>query len=422
MRILCVNSIISERGGAELSAINLALGLADRGHEIHFLGSKDKICHSGSREQESEISELTRLGKIHLHYRKFPRTYPLGERRGGLRKLLWHIQDLAHPTNESLFEGVLSEIKPDAIILHNVTAVGSNIWRSIGKSGIPCIQVLHDLGLICLNKSRFRAGRQCAGLCAACRIQKLVRFSFIAGAPNFAFASPSHAMLHEIERYVDLSAWRKEVISNPNAFLVKRRNLSGVEKPKLLYVGRLDPAKGVDVMLESADRAHDLVEFDIDILGAGSLEMSLRGKYANKSWIRFHGNVSQKAVAEFMSCAAALLVPSLWFENAPGVVVHALFAGLPILGSRIGGIPEYVADGRTGRLLPPGDINAWSEEIARVVSDRQQIASWSAECLEAAERYNPVSALDAYDSLLQAIVTDHKAGFSTGPNLPDMVT
>jgi glycosyltransferase involved in cell wall biosynthesis len=86
-----------------------------------------------------------------------------------------------------------------------------------------------------------------------------------------------------------------------------------------------------------------------------------------------------------------------------------------VLGSRIGGIPEYVEDGRTGRLLPPGDTNAWSEEIARVVSDRQQITTWSAGCLEAAERYNPGSALDAYNSLLQAIVTDHKARLSTGP-------
>jgi glycosyltransferase involved in cell wall biosynthesis len=415
MRILCVNSIISEGGGAELSAINLALGLADRGHEIHFLGSKDKICHSGSHEQESEISELARLGNIHLHYRKFPRTYPLGERHGGLRKLLWHIQDLAHPTNEALFVDVLKEVRPDAIILHNISAVGSNIWRTIGKSRIPCIQVLHDLGLICLNKSRFKAGRQCPGMCAACDIQKLIRFSFIAGAPNFSFVSPSHAMLHEIERCVDLSAWRREVIFNPNPFLVQERNVSSTKKPRLLYVGRLDPAKGVDVMLRSAERANDVVEFDFDILGAGSLEVSLRDKYANKSWIRFHGNVNQKAVAEFMSCATVLLVPSLWFENAPGVVVHALLAGLPILGSHIGGIPEYVADGRTGRLLPPGDINAWSEEIARVIGDSRQVAAWSEACLEAAKRYNPVSALDAYERLLQAIVTEHKAGLSATP-------
>ena len=264
--------------------------------------------------------------------------------------------------------------------------------------------MIHSLDLICLNKARFRGGRQCSGLCIACRIQKLFRFSLIANARNFAFVSPSNAVLRETERYVDLSAWRIESIPNVNAVPVKRRNLSALEKPRLLYVGRLDPSKGVGAMLESAERAHNIADFDFDILGAGSLEISLRQRYANKGWIRFHGRVDQNTVAEFMSRATVLLVPSLWLENAPIVIVHALFAGLPVLGSRIGGIPEHVVDGKTGRLLSPGDVDAWSAEIVHVVSDRDQVAAWSAACLAMAKSFDPKSALDAYEKLMQAMV------------------
>ena len=383
--------------------MNLALGLADRGHEIHFLGAKGQNPQM-QPGRDAGPSRLTLYSKIHTHYREFPRTYRLGEKHGSLRKLLWHIQDLAHPANEALFAEILSQVKPNAIILHNITAVGKNIWRTIRTSNIPCIQVIHEMSLICLNMARFRAGRQCSGLCAACRIQKLFRFSMISGATNFSFVSPSRAMLHEIERYADLSAWRREVIPNPSSFVVRQRNLSQLEKPRLLYVGRIDPPKGVDLMLESAERARNSVDFDLDILGTGSLERTLREKHANKSWVRFHGSVNQETVADFMSRATVLLVPSLWFENAPVVIVHALFAGLPVLASRIGGIPEHVADGVTGRLLPPGDIDAWSTEIVRTVSDRAQIAAWSAACPGEAQKFNRTSALDAYERLIEAMM------------------
>jgi glycosyltransferase involved in cell wall biosynthesis len=414
MKVLCVNCVIGEFGGVEIAAMNLASGLVDRGHEVHFLAAVGQSTQLTPRGRDN--SELLQDGrdKIHPHYRKFPRTYPLGENHGFLRKFLWHAQDLAHPTNETLFAEVLGQVRPDVIILHNITAIGMNIWRTIRKSGVPCIQVIHDLSLVCLNMAQFRAGRQCSGLCAACRTHKLFRFSMIETSSNFAFVSPSHATLRTIEEYVDLSRWRREVISNPNAFLVTPRNILSGAKPRLLYIGRLETSKGVEMMLRAAQVAREQIDFELDILGAGVLESSLRERYAQCTWVRFHGSVDQNAVAEFMSRATALLVPSLWLETVPGVAVHALFAGLPVLGSRIGGIPEHVFDGRTGRLLPPGDEPAWSAEIARVVADKQQVTLWSDACLEEAHRFDPALALDKYERLMAGMVVASVNGRSEG--------
>jgi glycosyltransferase involved in cell wall biosynthesis len=405
MRILCVNSIISEFGGVEFAAMNLAHGLAARGHQVHFLGAQGQKALSGPSHQKAAAMEQNRFGKIRVHYRVFPRRYALGVNGNYLSKALWHIQDLADPANERTFSEVAREVAPDVIILHNITAIGLNIWRPIRKSGTPCIQVIHDLSLICFNMSQFRSGRHCSGLCVPCRLQKWFRFSLIRGASNFVFVAPSRATLNGIERYAPLSAWRTEVISNPNAFFVKPRNWQASDKPRFLYVGRLDPSKGVDMMLRAAQAAQTVVPFNLDILGAGTLEQSLRQSYANSHWVRFHGVVSQEAIADFMSRATALLVPSLWLETVPGVAVHALFAGLPVIASRIGGIPEHIEDGLTGRLLPPGDEKAWSDEIARIAVDPQQIAAWSTACPVAARRFNPRVALDAYEKLIQSIIT-----------------
>jgi glycosyltransferase involved in cell wall biosynthesis len=252
--------------------------------------------------------------------------------------------------------------------------------------------------------SQYRSGRQCSGLCLPCRLQKWYRFSLIRGAPNFAFVAPSQATLNQIKKFAPLSAWKTAVISNPNTFLVKPRSWRESDKPRLLYVGRLDSSKGVDMMLQAAQAAFAHAPFEFDILGSGTLNDSLRKAYANSSWIRFHGSVDQETIADFMSRATALLVPSLWLETVPGVAVHALFAGLPVLASHIGGIPEHVQDGKTGRLLPPNDLNAWSAEIIRIVTNPRQITAWSAACRPAAERFDPRIALDAYEALIKEIV------------------
>jgi glycosyltransferase involved in cell wall biosynthesis len=407
MRVLCVNYVISEFGGVEFAAMNLASGLVNRGHDVHFLAAAGQATPLDPDRDSAASPPQRYQWPIHCHYRKFPRIYPIGEKRGLLQKLIWHVQDLAHPKNETLFAEVLGQVKPDIIILHNITAIGSNIWRTVAESGIPCVQVIHDLALICLNMARFRSGRQCSGLCLACRMQKQFRFTMIAGAANFAFVSPSLATLQAIASYADLSKWRTRVIPNPNSFLVKQRRQAS-SPPRLLYVGRLEPSKGVDMMLRAARVARRHHEFELDILGTGVLDAPLRQLYRQCPWVKFHGTVDQNGVAEFMSNASVLLVPSQWLETVPGVAVHALFAGLPVLGSRIGGIPEQVRDGKTGRLLPPSDEAAWSTAIVDIVGDPEQVAAWSEACLHAAQRFDPASALDKYEMLMEEMLATAK--------------
>lgn len=395
MKVLCVNSFVNSFGGAELSALNLAYGLAGRGHEIHFLAD-------GSTS--SSLPEALGDEHVQFHYKTFQRPYPIGPQANPFLKALWHLHDLANPNNTKIFSDVCREISPDIIVLHAIDGIGLNIWRWIRQADIPCIQVLHDYAIICLNKSRFRNGRQCRGLCFACRAQKTIRMSWLNRAEHFAFVSPSRAVMNEVEQYADLSQWRKVIIPNPNHFLVKTRTWSSDSKPRLLYVGRIDPSKGVDRVLRCAHEAHKKIEFDVDVLGSGSSEEELRKIYVNSSWIRFHGRVDQEFIARYMSEATALLVPSLWLENFPGVAVHALFAGVPVIASDIGGLPEIIDDGITGLLVPPWNEEAWRAAIVNVVTNRSRIPIWSTACLAAAPRFDATRALVEYERLMHEMV------------------
>jgi glycosyltransferase involved in cell wall biosynthesis len=77
--------------------------------------------------------------------------------------------------------------------------------------------------------------------------------------------------------------------------------------------------------------------------------------------VRFRGRMAQREVAESMRQARFLVLPSLW-ENAPLAAIEALACGLPIVASRVGGIPEIVSE-RTGLLVTPGDPQALAAAI-----------------------------------------------------------
>lgn len=399
MKILCVNCVISEFGGVEYTSMNLARELAKRGHEVHFLGAsgvKPQLRPSGQSDEKFESSDAI----VHFHFEKFPRIYPLGEKRGLFQKLIWHAQDLFDPRNERVFRRVLLTTRPDIILLHNITAVGVNIWRTIARSKIPCIQIIHDYNLVCMNMSRFRGGNTCEGLCTACAAYKAARFSMIRADSNFAFVSPSRSMLNLTENYVDLSGWPRAVIHNANRFLVHPKKDAGSVVPRLLYIGRIDPAKGVGVLLQAAELAAREANFEVHIMGAGSAEQELRTRYADAKWLTFHGNVSQQEIASMMAEASALTIPGIWPETAPVVAVHAMFAGLPVIGSRIGGVPEYVFDGQTGMLLPPGDVNEWSKGILKVVQNPGILKEWSLESLKRAPQFDASRSIEKYEQLM----------------------
>lgn len=395
MKILCVNCIISEFGGVEFAAMNLARKLAQRGHEVHFLGA---LGLRSQMEPNGGADQLRSADQLHFHFGQFPRVFPLGERRGAIKNMIWHAQDLWHPANERIFGELLREISPDVVVLHNITAIGLNIWRTLAKAGIPCVQVIHDLGLVCMNLAQFRGGKACIGLCTICKAYKSIRFSMIDKTDRFAFVAPSKGILDAVNRHVDLSPWPQAVIPNANTFEVLPRQTAS--PPELLYVGRLDPSKGIAMVLEAAALARQQTEFTFHVLGTGSLEQELRASYAGANWVEFHGKVSQDRIAEFMAKARLLLIPSLWPETVPGVAVHALYAGLPTIGARIGGIPEHVIEGKTGFLLPPGDVEAWRRGIEDALRNPALLDLFGDEGPRQAKRFDAALAVSAYERFM----------------------
>ncbi|HUS93002.1 MAG TPA: glycosyltransferase [Phycisphaerae bacterium] len=155
------------------------------------------------------------------------------------------------------------------------------------------------------------------------------------------------------------------------------------EPIRLLFVGLLSPdhIKGVPHLLQAlGGLTGDFPPWRLDIIGGGDAQgeyESLAARLGLRDRVVFHGYQPKSFVAEQMRNSDLFVLPSLW-ENLPCVAIEALASGLPVLSTRVGGIPELVSS-ENGLLVAPGDTQGLQRGLAELVGslrryDRTRIA------------------------------------------------
>jgi glycosyltransferase involved in cell wall biosynthesis len=141
---------------------------------------------------------------------------------------------------------------------------------------------------------------------------------------------------------------------------------------KLVYIGRWHPTKGVDLVVRAvrALPAEAKVQLTLHGLSGGTDEIAyerqIRTQADGDPRLVFAPSLSRNEVAATMAQHDALVVPSVWLETGPLVVLEAQATGLYVVGSRLGGIGELVADGADGELVEAGSVRAWAAAIERL--------------------------------------------------------
>jgi glycosyltransferase involved in cell wall biosynthesis len=135
----------------------------------------------------------------------------------------------------------------------------------------------------------------------------------------------------------------------------------------VVYIGSLVAHKGPDVLVKAISRVPELkVQLHIygDTNGSTPYLTSLKELAARDDRVRLMGTFPMVEMGRVLATADVLALPALWYENEPLVLKAARYVGLPILASDIGTLSSFVRDGVNGRLLPPGNVNAWSQALA----------------------------------------------------------
>lgn len=149
---------------------------------------------------------------------------------------------------------------------------------------------------------------------------------------------------------------------------------SGARPPaRLVTVGRLEPLKGVEVLLRAIARlGADHGPVALDVVGGGAHERRLRAEAARlgvADRVRFRGWQDAHGTAAAMRGATILVHPSVRPDAMPTVLKEALALGTPVVASRLAGIPEILDDGRCGVLVPPGDDVALAAALRALLAD-----------------------------------------------------
>jgi glycosyltransferase involved in cell wall biosynthesis len=141
----------------------------------------------------------------------------------------------------------------------------------------------------------------------------------------------------------------------------------------ILFFGRMEPYKGLGVLLEACDMLRSTgVEFELTVAGRGEDLLKHRSSIEQRPWVKLIDRfIPADEVSKLFKSTKVVVLPYTDATQS-GVAAIALAHGIPVVASAVGGIPEVVIEGRTGLLVPPCDPLALSRAIGQLLRDEQK--------------------------------------------------
>lgn len=286
---------------------------------------------------------------------------------------------------------------------HPYDLVHSHYWLS-GVAGmrlarrwdIPHVTMFHTV-------ERLKSERQCAPAPLTPAGERRAEFEGLiaATADRVTVATPHER--EQLSRLYGISAARMEVVpcgvdlatftpGTPQQRRAARAALGLGAGPVLLAVGRLDPIKGSDLLLESL--THMRTPATLVLIGGnpdGDPELERLRALANDLGIadrlRLPGAVSHDALTPYYRAADALVIASR-YESFGLVAVEALACGTPVVASKVGGLPTIISDDHNGVLVPWRSAQAFAEQLDALLSDPPRLRRLSAAARSSVERFD----------------------------------
>jgi glycosyltransferase involved in cell wall biosynthesis len=281
---------------------------------------------------------------------------------------------------------ILDSERPDVVHVHNLYPLFSpSVLVACRRAGLPVVMTHHNYVLTCPTVGHLHKGRVCEK-CQGGREHWCVLQNCRGNLAESAAYALRSAVARKLRFFHD-NVTVHMVLSN---FAKRRLVRAGFEESRIAvlpnmveftseavertreagsyvaYSGRMAAEKGVEVLLAAAAQ---LPEVAFRLAGDGPLLEALQRSAPPN--VRFVNRLDRAEMTSFYRGARFLVTPSLWFEGCPLVVSEAMSHGLPVIASRIGGLPEFVDEGETGLLFEPGNSEELTQKI-RLLWDNPQ--------------------------------------------------
>ena len=394
MRVIQVNKYHYLKGGAERYYLDVSDALRARGFEVdHLAMAHARNESAGPRDRF--VEEVDYRGELGLlqKIRHGARSIWNGEAASQARQLA---QDASG--------------RPVVAHLHNIYhQLSPSIVAAFAGQSVPIVQTLHDYKLVCPAYLLMTEGEICER-CRGGRYFEAVRHRCLLESRAASAVGMVEAYLHgamgtygKIARFLCPSRFMLEKVASfgiapdrlvhlPYLVHADRYRPAEQRDPKVaVYVGRLSREKGIATLIEAMSRLPE-GRLELRILGEGPIRERLEEKVRSECPNRVHflGFQSGERLHETIRTAGFAIVPSEWYENLPFAVLEPFALGTPVVGARIGGIPELVRDGETGRLHESGDADSLAQALLWMTSSQADLKTMGTNARKSIERDHAV--------------------------------
>jgi glycosyltransferase involved in cell wall biosynthesis len=288
---------------------------------------------------------------------------------------------------------IIDKFRPDAVMMHKVSDLA---WIAELANTLPTAYMVHDHDLVCPRRHKYfplghgvcnlPAGKACfTNLCFVQRAARGSRLPIrIAGTSRVRRGLEA---TRNVNRFLVGSAYmRQELVINgidtervsvvhPVPASLRIPGFHGLNaSPEILFVGQVIRGKGVDLLLRALSRLEG--NWRARIVGEGNHLPACRDlaeELGIAEQVAFTGWVDHDRLDEYYAAARLLVVPSRWPEPFGMVGIEAMARGRPVVAFATGGIPDWLEDGLTGLLVPPGDVDGMAAAI-RPLLDNPDLA------------------------------------------------
>ncbi len=348
MRILHLSSLYHPHrfGGAERVVQMLAEGAAREGATV---GVAHLVPHRAPAHRLNDVDVFP------LAHRN-PLWIETSQRYPGIVRNANKVATLFNVLTARDAAAIMDRYAPDIVHTHSMTELTPWIWKRARERGRTIVHTLQDYDLLCIRGALFKDGRACSQRHKACVVFSEIKRHYHALIDHVVGISDAVLDSH-LERgfFAHLPASRRRVIWNP----VHENGLPPPRAPRtgpirFGFLGRLVEEKGIDLLLDACRRLPP-GGWTLAVGGKAPGDDAALRRRAEGLPVTFQGFVDP---SRFLSEIDVLVAPVLWSEPFGLTVVEALAEGVPVIGSRLGGVAEIVGAVEPGWLFPAGDVAA----------------------------------------------------------------
>lgn len=363
MKILLIHKFFHITGGAEVFFFETARVLKENGHEVAFFSTL------ATQNLPSEYSD---------YFVNAP-----DYRSGGLSSKFRAINKIIYSKEaKNKLKRLLSDFRPDIVHVFAIfTHLSPSILEACKEYGVPVVMSCNDYKHICPNYKLYHHGRICND-CKGSKFYSAVKNRCCQNSISFSIASSIEAYVHDamnivlnnVDKFLFAGEFMirktEEFWGNDSFHWAKLLNpfdsTKYVASPEysdyFIFFGRLVEEKGVDILIRAMKYAP---QARLVLIGNGpQLEQLQKLSHdLDLHNIEFVGPKWGDELDSLLKLARFVVVPSIWHENFPYVIVQAFALGKAVIGSDRGGIPELIKDGEFGYIYPADVPSALADKI-----------------------------------------------------------